>query len=42
MGIRAGICKAQKEKQVMGAGVLQRGVRSLENSKKEKRVMLGW
>lgn len=42
MGIRAGICKAQKEKQVMGAGVLQGGVRSLKNSKKEKRMMLGW
>lgn len=41
MGIHAGICKAQKERQVMGAGALQRGVRSLKNNKEEKRVVLG-
>lgn len=41
MGIHAGICKAQKERQVMGGRASQKGVRMLGNSKKEKRVLLG-
>lgn len=40
MGIGAGICKAEKERQVMGTGAPQRGARSLKNTKEEK-VMLG-
>lgn len=38
MGVHAGICKAQKERQVMGAKASQR---TLGNNKKEKRVLLG-
>lgn len=41
MGIHAGICKAQKERQVMGAGASQKGARTLGNNKKEKGVLLG-
>lgn len=41
MGIHAGICKAQKERQVMGTGTPHKGGRSLKSNKKEERVMLG-
>lgn len=41
MGIHAGICKAQKERQVMGTGTQHRGGRSLKSNKKEEKVMLG-
>lgn len=42
MGIHAGIWKAQKERQVTGAGASQREGRMLGNNKEEKRVLLGW
>ena len=41
MGIHAGICKAQKERQVMGTGTPHKGGRSLKSNKKEERMMLG-
>ena len=41
MGIHAGICKTQKERQVMGTGTPHKGGRSLKSNKKEERVMLG-
>lgn len=40
VGVGAGICKAEKERPVMGAGAPRRGARSLRNGKQEKRVML--
>lgn len=41
VGIGAGICKAEKERQVMGAGAPQRGARSSKNTKEEEKVVLG-
>lgn len=41
MGIGAGICKAEKGRQVVGAGAPQRGARSLKNTKEEERWCWG-